>query len=117
MRRSFLVRAATLRSTAQSWTQLPPQLWPAHVVRILPRLLAGHGLEASVVQDHLCSEVGHSSFFLGLAEYIGPLIAASGAVSAGVVDSWLGELRQANDNGVYFGFCNYYTYIATKRVT
>jgi hypothetical protein len=30
------------------------------------------------------------------------------------VDRWLGELRQANDSGVYFGFCNYYTYIATK---
>jgi SAM-dependent methyltransferase len=85
-----------------------------YLLRILPRLLAEHGLQLSIVQDHLYSEVGHSNFFLDLAEYIGPLIAASGAVDGHEIDRWLGELRRANDNGVYFGFCNYYTYIATK---
>lgn len=85
-----------------------------YLLRSLPRLLADHGLELSIVQDHLYSEIGHSSFFLNLAEYIGPLIATSGAVDGDDVDRWLSELRHANDNGVYFGFCNYYTYIANK---
>jgi ubiquinone/menaquinone biosynthesis C-methylase UbiE len=84
------------------------------VMREMPRLLRRHRLSVELVQDHVYSEIGHSEFFLGIAEYVTPILSASGVLPNGEADLWLNGLRSANDDGVYFGGCNYYTYFATK---
>jgi ubiquinone/menaquinone biosynthesis C-methylase UbiE len=85
------------------------------VLREMPRMLKRHELTLELVQDHVYSEIGYSEFFLGIAEYAAPMVSASGVFAGDEVDLWLNGLRTANDDGVYFGGCNYYTYIATKR--
>ena len=84
------------------------------VLRELPRLLRRHGLVIEAVLDHVYSEIGHSQFFLVMAEYAAPMLGASGKVATEDVDRWLRELRSANDDDVFFGACNYYTYIAQE---
>jgi SAM-dependent methyltransferase len=83
-------------------------------LRQMPRMLQRHGLALELVQDHVYSEIGHSEFFLGIAEYVAPMVSASGVFAGDEVNLWLNGLRTANGDGVYFGGCNYYTYIATK---
>ena len=77
-------------------------------------MLRRHDLSLELVQDHVYTEIGHSEFFSGIAEYAAPMVTASGVFTGDEVDLWLQGLKTANDDGVYFGGCNYYTYIATK---
>lgn len=84
------------------------------VMRDMPRLLRDAGLRLVDVDAHVYAEVGHSAFFLGAAESYAPLIAREGLVPGERVEAWLGELRRASEDGVFFAACNYYAYIATR---
>lgn len=59
------------------------------VLREMPRMLRRQGLTLESVQDHVYTEIGHSEFFLGIAEYVAPMVAASGVFTGDEVDRWL----------------------------
>ena len=83
------------------------------VMRDMPRLLRDAGFRLNDVDAHVYADVGHSTFFLSAAESYAPLIVRSEMMPADVVETWLAELRQASEDGMFFAACNYYAYLAT----
>lgn len=87
------------------------------VMRDMPRLLREAGLELVEIMPHVYAEAGTGVFFLGAAEAYGPMVARAGQVPQKRVDRWLAEQRRSAADGTFFGACNYYAYLATRRVT
>ncbi len=84
------------------------------VMRHLPALLAGAGLEpADTFADVVC-EIGEASYFRSMAETYAPLIAEAGFASADEVEGWLDTQREAMENGRFFASCNYHSVIARR---
>jgi SAM-dependent methyltransferase len=84
------------------------------VMRDMPGLLRDGGLRLTDVDAHVYADIGHSSFFLGAAEFYAPLVARAGLIPVERVEDWLAELRRASEAGVFFAACNYYAYVATR---
>jgi SAM-dependent methyltransferase len=87
------------------------------VMRDLPRLLRGAGLALAAGQAHAYAEIGVGRFFLGQAETFAPMVARAGLLPAARVEAWLADQRKASEEGVFFGACNYYAYIARRPET
>jgi ubiquinone/menaquinone biosynthesis C-methylase UbiE len=85
------------------------------VLRDMPRLVGQAGLEVVETQAHVYAEIGTGRFFLGQVEAYGPMVARAGLLPAEQVEAWVAEQRQATEQGVVFGACNYYTYIARRQ--
>jgi SAM-dependent methyltransferase len=85
------------------------------VLRDMPRLVRQAGLGLVENQAHVFAEIGTGRFFLGQVETYGPVVARAGLLPAEQVQAWVAEQRQASEQGVFFGACNYYTYIARRR--
>ena len=84
------------------------------VMRDLPRLLRGAGLELVEATAHAYADVGIGGFFANLAEAYGPLLAGSGLLPAEEVERWRAWQARAVAEGVFFGASNYYTYLARR---
>lgn len=84
------------------------------VLRDLPRLLRRAGLRLGQTQAQVYAEVGTGRFFLGQVETYGPVVARAGLLPAEQVQAWMEEQRQASEQGVFFGACNYYAYLASR---
>jgi SAM-dependent methyltransferase len=84
------------------------------VLRDMPRLLRQAGLQVVRTQAHVYAEIGRGRFFLGQVEAYGPVVARAGLLPAEQVQAWVDEQRQSSEQGVFFGACNYYTYIAGR---
>jgi SAM-dependent methyltransferase len=84
------------------------------VMRDLPRLLAQSGLEIAEATAHSYAEIGAGGYVASRPQMYGPLIKRHGVLPAEVVDQWMAEQRQALEQGIFFGACNYYTYIARR---
>jgi SAM-dependent methyltransferase len=87
------------------------------VMRDVPRLLPRAGLQLIATQAHVYAEAGSSTFFLNLAETYGPLVAATGLLSAARGDAWLADQRRSAEEGTFFAACSYYAYTTTRAPT
>jgi ubiquinone/menaquinone biosynthesis C-methylase UbiE len=83
------------------------------VMRELPRLLPQAGLRLIATQANVYAEAGSSSFFVNLAETIGPLVAQAELMPSARVEAWLADQRRSAEDGTFFAACNYYAYIAS----
>ena len=86
------------------------------VMRELPRLLPQAGLRLIATQAHVYAEAGSSSFMLNLAETYAPL---GGLDRAHARRGRRGVARRPaslRQDGTFFAACNYYAYVATRRM-
>lgn len=86
-----------------------------HVMRTLPRLLRAAGLKIDALLPHVLAEVGEASFFDSMVGSYIPMAVKAGAITGDRAEKWLAEQREASNNGVFFGSCNFYSYIAMKQ--
>ncbi len=86
-----------------------------HVMRMLPRFLGAAGLKIDALLPHVLAEVGEASFFDSMVGSYVPMAVKAGAITGDRAEKWLAEQREASDNGVFFGSCNFYSYIAVKQ--
>jgi ubiquinone/menaquinone biosynthesis C-methylase UbiE len=84
------------------------------IMRDLPRLLPGAGLELVEAEGTLYAEIGGSRFWVGATESYGVLLARSGLLPQAVVDDWRAFLARSVADNTFFGASNYYTYL-TRR--
>ena len=61
------------------------------------------------------AEVGEAKYWKSLAETYGGRIAPLGILPQIDVDKWTSWMKQASDEGTFFGVSNYFTYIARKQ--
>lgn len=84
------------------------------IMRHIPRLARSLGLLRDAVYPHFLSEVGDSTFFIGLTEAIGGAAVAQGDLAEEVADTWIADLHKAIENDRFFGMCPYFTYLYRK---
>jgi 2-polyprenyl-3-methyl-5-hydroxy-6-metoxy-1,4-benzoquinol methylase len=84
------------------------------VMRMLPRLASGLGLQKVDMHPHFLAEVGQSEFFISLAEAICNLVVAHGGLSKEKADRWIATLHQAMEEDAFFAMCPYFTYLYRK---
>ncbi|MHA1571052.1 MAG: methyltransferase domain-containing protein [Alphaproteobacteria bacterium] len=85
-----------------------------HVMRTLPLLLQAAGLKIDALLPHVLAEVGEASFFASMVGSYVPMAVKAGTIPDEKAGQWLAEQREASANGVFFGSCNFYSYIASK---
>lgn len=81
----------------------------------MPRLLSEAGLELVASFQHVLAEIGSADFWLSALEFFRKLIPKAGAMSQEEAAGWIDGLLEDSRNGVFFGACNYYSYVATRR--
>jgi SAM-dependent methyltransferase len=84
------------------------------IMRELPGLLAGLGLQLREAWGDAVAEIGRASYFKSFAETYAPYVATAGLLSSQAVQAWLAEQHQAMENGTFFASCNYYTYLVRR---
>jgi ubiquinone/menaquinone biosynthesis C-methylase UbiE len=84
------------------------------VMRQLPRLLQTAGLELVTTFSHVLAEIGAADFWSSAIEAYRKLVARAGAMTREQADAWATDLRNDSDAGVFFGSCNYFTFIARR---
>ncbi|NIR42668.1 MAG: SAM-dependent methyltransferase, partial [Gemmatimonadetes bacterium] len=84
------------------------------VMRQMPRLLHGAGLELTASFPYVLSEIGRADFWSSGIETYRRLMPQAGTMTADEADSWAADLRRDSEEGVFFGSSNYYAYVARK---
>lgn len=81
------------------------------IMRDLPSMVASCGLRIEATQSHILADAGSTTFFVGILENYGPLVAQMGLQPKDVADAWLDYQRKSNDEGAFFGSLNYHSYL------
>jgi hypothetical protein len=84
-------------------------------MRQMPRLLSEAGLELVASFPHVLAEIGSADFWLSALDSFRKLIPKAGAMSEEEAAGWVDGLLEDSQNGVFFGACNYYGYVATRH--
>jgi ubiquinone/menaquinone biosynthesis C-methylase UbiE len=84
------------------------------VMRQMPRLLSQAGLEPVASFQHVLAEIGNADFWLTALESFRKLIPKAGAMSEEEAAGWVDGRLEDSRKGVFFGACNYYSYVATR---
>jgi ubiquinone/menaquinone biosynthesis C-methylase UbiE len=84
------------------------------VMRQMPRLLSEAGLELVASFQHVLVEIGSAEFWLSALESYRKLLPKAGAMSDQEAAGWVDGLLEDSRNGVFFGACNYYSYVVTR---
>ena len=84
------------------------------IMRSLPRLFQGSGLELLEMQAWIYVDAGPGGFFKSAFETYGPWTVRSGNASAQDYERWADYLRDAMASNVFFCACNYYAVIARR---
>ncbi len=85
-----------------------------YVMRQMPRLIREARLEMVRSFSYVMTEIGEADFWLSGIESFRKLAPQSGAMTEEEAAGWFAALKQAADEGVFFGSSNYYTYIARR---
>ena len=85
-----------------------------YVMRMMPRLIREARLEMLQSFSYIMAEVGRADFWLSAIESFRRLAPQSGAMTEEEAEGWIASLKQAADEGVFFGSSNFYTYIARR---
>ena len=85
------------------------------VMRGMPRMLADAGLELLRAFPNVIAEVGKADFWTSAIESFRKLVPQSGVLSSEQINAWADGRIKDSENGVFFGACNYYGYVARRR--
>jgi ubiquinone/menaquinone biosynthesis C-methylase UbiE len=84
------------------------------VMRQMPRLLRAAGLELITSFSYVLSEVGTANYWASAIETYRKLMQKAGVMTEEDANEWASELRRDSQAGIFFGSCNYYTYVARR---
>ena len=85
-----------------------------YVMRELPSILKGEGLEIESFTPHILAEAGAGAFFSSMAEAYVPMVIKSQTAPEAKAIEWLNAYRETVSTNTAFASCNYYTYLARR---
>jgi len=84
------------------------------VMRSMPRLLRGAGLDLVASIPYVLTEIGEADFWAGLLNSLPVLLPKAGIVGAQEAQAFVDAQFKASADGTFFGSSNFYTYIAQR---
>ena len=84
------------------------------IMRQMPRVLRAAGLELIAAFPYVLADIGHADYWLASVESYRRLLPQGGTMTAAEADVWADALLQDSEAGVFFGACNFYSYVARR---
>jgi len=84
------------------------------VMREMPQLLRDAGLLLEASFAHVIADVGKADFFAPGLQSLIKVLPKAGAMGELEARTWVDAMMKRSDEGVYFGACNYYAYVARR---
>lgn len=85
------------------------------VMRQMPQLLRDAGLRLERSFPYLVADIGRADFFAPTLQSFLKLLPKAGAMSERRVQDFVAAMTRRSDQGVFFGACNFYGYVATRE--
>jgi ubiquinone/menaquinone biosynthesis C-methylase UbiE len=85
------------------------------VMRTMPRLLGGTGLDLTWSRGYLVADIGRMDFWAPGITSFRMLLPKAGAMSEAEAGAFANGLERASAENRFFGASNFYTYIAQRR--
>jgi DNA polymerase III delta prime subunit len=85
------------------------------VMRQMPGLLRDADLELMASFEHVVADIGKAEFWASGVESFVLLLPKSGAMTEAQAQAWGKSMFERSEQGVFFGACNYYSYVARRR--
>lgn len=85
------------------------------VMRQMPGLLRDADLELIASFEHVVADIGKAEFWASGVESFVRLLPKSGAMTDAQAQAWGKSMFDRSEQGVFFGACNYYAYVARRR--
>lgn len=86
------------------------------VMREMPQLLRDARLDLASSFAYVLAEVGTVDFWRAGIQSFTKLMPKAGAASEAEAVAWANEVLGRSDRGVFFGACNFYSYVARRTV-
>jgi len=83
-------------------------------MRQMPRFLRDAGLDIVKSFSYIIAEYGKVDFWTPAIESFRKLIPHSGTMTDEQINTWADARLKESEDGVFFGACNYYSYIAKR---
>ena len=85
------------------------------VMREMPQRLRAAGVELVCSYSYVLAEVGSADFWKPGIHSFTKLLPKAGATTEAEAMAWAEEVLGRSDRGVFFGACNFYSYVARRR--
>ncbi len=86
----------------------------SRVMRQMPELLDQAGLTLVAAFSYVVADLGTLDFWAPAMESLPRLLPRSGAMTADAARAWGDSMLRRSDRGVFFGACNFYSYVARR---
>lgn len=81
------------------------------IMRQMPRVLRTSGLELVAAFPYAPADIGTADYWLASVESYRKLLPQGGTMTAAEPEAWADALHQDAEAGVFFGACNFYSYV------
>jgi ubiquinone/menaquinone biosynthesis C-methylase UbiE len=85
------------------------------VMRQMPQLLREAGLQIAATFGYVVADVGGADFWDTSVKSLVKLLPKAGSMTESQAADWAAAMFRRSEQGTFFGACNYYGYVATKR--
>jgi ubiquinone/menaquinone biosynthesis C-methylase UbiE len=87
----------------------------SRVMRQMPQLLLEAGLALTASFSYVIADIGKADFWEPAIQSFVRLLPRAGAMSEVEAHAWADAMFNRSAHGVFFGACNYYSFVATRR--
>jgi ubiquinone/menaquinone biosynthesis C-methylase UbiE len=84
------------------------------VMRQMPRFLRDAGLDIVKSFSHIIADYSKADYYTPAIESFRKLVPQSGTMTDEQINTWADARLEESEAGVFFGACNYYSYIAKR---
>src|SRR5712691_8463033 len=84
------------------------------IMRQMPQLLRTAGLELIAAFPYVLADIGKADYWLASIESYRRLLPQGGTMTAEEAGAWADALLKDSEAGVFFGACNFYSYVAKR---
>lgn len=85
------------------------------VMRQMPQLLRDAGLDLVTSYAYVVADIGKADFWAPAIQSFLRLLPKAGAMTEPAARTWVDGMVKRSDDGIFFGACNYYSFVATRR--
>jgi SAM-dependent methyltransferase len=87
----------------------------SRVMRQMPRLLSDAGFDLTASFSYVVADIGKADFWAPALQSFVRLLPKAGAMTESDAKTWAEDMFRRSDQGFFFGACNYYSFVATRR--